>query len=344
MNTRGGDLESGAESPPPAPALPMVSVLVAAWNEASQLDACLASLASLDWPDLEIFVCAGGSDDTFSVARRHVGARMHVSEQLPGQGKQAALRGLFAQSSGAVIYLTDGDTVVTDACFHAVLKPILDSEAEVVTGTYRPFAAALADPLVFYQWSIDRSVERRRSSDAEGITGANVAVTRRALLAAGGFDADVRTGTDYVLARSLRAAGCTIRFVDAAVETEYASDPALYLRRRSRWLRNTLVHGRRTGDAQEVRTSVVTAGLGFALLAGPLTFPLTGKVGAAAWGTLVGIMLRRRLIYARELAMEIRRPAPPGFTRRLPYFVVLDQAASVMSVVDAISKRRRTRW
>jgi cellulose synthase/poly-beta-1,6-N-acetylglucosamine synthase-like glycosyltransferase len=324
--------------------MPTVSVLVAAWNEEARVGACLESLVELDWPDLEVLISAGGDDGTYEAARKYASDRIVVHRQQPGQGKQAALRELFALARGNVIYLTDGDTVVPDEVFRAVVDPIIRQDADAVTGTYRPYQSDIGSPFVLYQWSIDRAVERRRGSESEGITGANVAVSRTALVACGGFDSDVKTGTDYVLARQLRAARYPIRYVDAAVETEYACRPRLYARRRSRWLRNTLLHGRRYGDRAEVRNSLVTMGIGLLVACGPLSFPLTKRWGGIAWSGLIALLLKRRIGYVHALADELHTPVPPKYYVALPILTLIDQAASVMAVADLVSRKRRLRW
>lgn len=338
---------NGEQSVPqsdPCGRYPTISVLVAAWNEANRIGDCLSALELITWPCLQVLVSAGGPDGTFDIARRHASERISVFQQLPGMGKQAALRQLFCYATGEIIYLTDGDTIVPGSTFRAVIEPILRGEAAAVTGNYRPYQDAVCAPLVFYQWSIDRAVERHRGPESEGITGANAVITRAALEKAGAFSADVKTGTDYVLARRLRSTGCTIRYVDAGVETEYAESARLFVKRRSRWLRNTFVHGLKFGDQREVRSSMITMGTGLASFAG-LPMALANKwAGGLLWGFMIGLLLSRRLSYATELAAELGIPISSEYFLRLPHLLMLDQLASVMAATDLLSTERRTRW
>jgi cellulose synthase/poly-beta-1,6-N-acetylglucosamine synthase-like glycosyltransferase len=323
---------------------PSVSVLIAAWNEAERIGDCLGALAAIGWPDLEVLVSAGGTDDTLAIARAHASDRIAVFPQRPGAGKQAALRELLAHARGEIIYLTDGDTIVPEATFRAVLAPIIAGEVQVVTGNYRPYSDSLDAPLTYYQWSIDRAVERRRGPQSEGITGANAAVTRSALDAAGGFDAVVQTGTDYWLARRLRSLGFEIRYVDAGVETEYAKSADLYSRRRSRWLRNTFLHGRRLGDRAEVRSSLIAMGIGAATIGGPITLKVNKWLGSAAWCSLVAMLLMRRVAYANALEVEFQCAKPANYFIRLPFLTVLEQLSSVKAAVDIVDRKRHARW
>jgi cellulose synthase/poly-beta-1,6-N-acetylglucosamine synthase-like glycosyltransferase len=323
---------------------PGVSVLVAAWNEADRIGACLAALDSISWPRLQILVSAGGNDRTYEIACKFSSDRISIFPQQAGVGKQAALRELLTHATSEIIYLTDGDTLVPEATLQAVIQPIIQGETQVVTGNYRPYEDLVDSPLVFYQWSIDRAVERQRGRESEGITGANAAVTRAALDASGGFSSDVSTGTDYWLARQLRANEFDIRYVDAGVETEYADSPRLYTQRRSRWLRNTFLHGRYLGHREEVRNSLVTMGIGTVVIGGPILMAVNKGLVGAVWGGLVTILLKRRVRYASDLARERNSSLPSGYMIRLPYLILLDQLASALAAIDLVNRRRRHRW
>src|SRR5579859_460989 len=95
--------------PPILTRLPRISVLVAAWNEAAMIEAHLHSFQALSYPDIELILCAGGSDDTLRRARQAAGRAVHILEQQAGEGKQQALARCAALASGEIIYLTDAD-------------------------------------------------------------------------------------------------------------------------------------------------------------------------------------------------------------------------------------------
>src|SRR5437868_2936186 len=60
---------------------PKVSVLVAAWNEAAIIGRFLESLLASPYPELEIIICAGGSDQTLEIARRYLCKKVTIIEQ-----------------------------------------------------------------------------------------------------------------------------------------------------------------------------------------------------------------------------------------------------------------------
>ena len=324
--------------------LPLVSVLVPAWNEADRIGDCFESLLAIDWPNLEILVSAGGSDGTFEAASRFAGDRVLVIRQRPGQGKQAALRELFALSRGDVIYLTDGDCVVPSATFRAVVAPIIDREVDAVSGTYRPYRNALSIPLVFYQWSIEWAGRWRMGGETDGLCGANAAVSRLALAAAGGFRADVPIGTDVHLSRLLHLSGFHVSHIEAQVETEYPACLPAFVRRQSRWLRNGLVHGLHFRDRAFISTAMRSMAVGTAIVTFPLTWPVTRRWGILAWAAVFGWLIQRRITYARRLSTDLALAVPPSFLVRLPVFTLIDIASWMLAPLHFASRTRRTRW
>lgn len=226
--------------------LPSVSVLLPAWNDEQMVGRCLESLLAIDWPNLEIIVCAGGQDNTLAVARRYEGERVTVFEQHFGEGKQVALRHCFARSIGDIIYLTDADCVVPDETFSAIMGPITDGCEQVVTGDSEPFHDLMRYSIVQYQHHLDVVSSRHLGDYTVGLHGRNTILARDVVEAAGAFTWAAPTGTDYSLAEELHRIGVRIRHIsNANVLTEYPTTLQGYVRQRSRWLRNLVLLGAR---------------------------------------------------------------------------------------------------
>ncbi|HEX7103700.1 MAG TPA: glycosyltransferase family 2 protein [Nitrolancea sp.] len=323
--------------------LPSVSVLLPAWNERGMIERCLKSLVALDWPDLEIIVCAGGRDGTLQHALRFERDNVLVLAQRPGEGKQVALRRCFECSSGEIIYLTDADCVVSFETFAAVIEPIVNGDVVAATGTSRPYEEQLSDPFAFYQWSILRAVDSRRNAESSGLLGRNCAIQRDALIAAGAFSAPVPIGTDYHLARQLRLNGNAIRYVPVAVESDYPTSPRAVIRQQSRWLRNIFLHGRRSGDRAELRACARTVAIGTGFLLWPLSWRWTRRPGVALWFAFYAELIARRLRHARAVTAETGTAMPDGFLVRLPWLTLIDIVSWASPLWDA-APRRRLRW
>ena len=112
----GSRSEPQHEPPPGAPRLPLSAVLITL-NAASQLEACLASLA---FADEIVVVDAGSTDATMDIARRH-GARVITKEWLGfGAQKQFAVE----QAAHDWVLCVDADERVTPALQASIAKTL----------------------------------------------------------------------------------------------------------------------------------------------------------------------------------------------------------------------------
>jgi hypothetical protein len=210
-----------------------------------------------------------------------------VLEQAPGEGKQRSLQRCLDQASGEVIFLTDADCLLDDDSFERTLEPLLCAGEQVATGASRPLAQQLLHPFVVHQWCTDLYVQAHQAEWSNGLLGRNCALRRDVLEGMGGFVAEVRTGTDYYLAKLLLQAGRRIRYVrDSVMATRYPETVRTYWRKQSRWVRNLMVHGPTFGVLAEVRQAQRTGMVGLAMLGLPLAAALAAALGvrsAAGW-------------------------------------------------------------
>jgi glycosyltransferase involved in cell wall biosynthesis len=326
---------------------PLVSVLLPAWNEAGTLGRCLDSLLAIQALCLEVIVCAGGTDDSARIARQysncHIG-RIVSLEQQPGEGKQRALRRCFELSRGEIIYLTDADCIVPRKTLQQLVAEITAGRADATTGPAHPFPEQRDQPWVRHQWATTRAVDRTRALASTGILGRNCAVSREAIEAAGAFLEQVRIGTDYHFAKELLKAGRSIHYVDAPVHTRYASSFGPYQRQQSRWIRNILIHGRRFGAADEIRSVARTIALGAALLAWPLTWRWTRLPGVLLWLAPLAWMTRVRVRHIRSLEAEFDLPPATELVPVAALFSIADLIVWARPLFDYLISRRRFRW
>lgn len=212
--------------PPLAPGAPepagTVSVVVPARDEAQRLGPCLAGLATAD---VELIVVDDRSTDDTAAIARAAGARVVAGTELPDgwAGKTWALeQGLRAATGDWVVFL-DADTRPGPGLIAALVQAaapydlltaaprfVCDGAAERLLHP----AMAATIPYRFGPTDVEGWQPRPRRAMANG----QCAVVRRAaFLHAGGWER-VRghLTEDVALARSLRAEGARIGFVDAA--------------------------------------------------------------------------------------------------------------------------------
>jgi glycosyltransferase involved in cell wall biosynthesis len=326
-----------------------VTILVAAWNEAAMIEEHVSSVLRLRYPRLQYVLCAGGPDGTFELASQFARPGVVVVEQRAGEGKQAALRRALSLATGDVIFMTDADCLLDDASVERTLAPILDGEAEASTGGSQPLPRQQERSLLaLYHWAGDRYVACRSGDTAAGLLGRNCAVTRSALERTGGFRADVPTGTDYHLAKSLIAAGIPIRHVgSSAVPSRYSESIRPYARQQRRWLRNVVILGGRFGARDDVRQAALTSCIGLATLFAPLTAVALGRSVLAAWLVVVIRGAASKVRYVDFAVRVDERPdLAPSTARRLAAvpLTIVELAVWSLPLLDYLIPARRSTW
>ncbi|MBV8492225.1 MAG: glycosyltransferase [Alphaproteobacteria bacterium] len=202
--------------PPPLLRYPRVSVVVCSYNAERTMEACLASLETLDYPDYEVIVVNDGSTDgTLEIAERFPFCRI-ISQ--PNMGLSAARNVGAGAATGEIVAYTDSDCVADpDWLTYLVAKMETSNLAACGGPNFPPPEESLVPAAVAVSPGGPTHV---LISDevAEHIAGCNMAFRRHALLALGGFDPLYRAaGDDVDICWRFQDAGYTIGFSAAAV-------------------------------------------------------------------------------------------------------------------------------
>jgi cellulose synthase/poly-beta-1,6-N-acetylglucosamine synthase-like glycosyltransferase len=325
-------------------ACPRVSVLVAAWNEGELIAQHIRCLLALRYPNKELVLCAGGRDQTYPIASSYAGENVIVLQQRPGEGKQKALQRCLEVSSGAIIFLTDADSFVDDAAFEQTIAPLVVDSEVAATGDIRPYPQHQTDPFVLQNWFISLYDQAQIGKYIEGVRGANAAIERGALEAAGGFAMPVKTGTDYYLAKQLLARNYRIRHVNSQVVSEFSRSLKTHYIRQSRWLRNVVLHGWRFGAYGEALRCLLPSAIGVFMWLGLLLAIWPGGVFLSGWLLILlhSLFSRVRYMWVGERLAGVRYPRR-GFLL-LPVFLWIDYTIWALTLLDYLYPRGRGRW
>jgi glycosyltransferase involved in cell wall biosynthesis len=118
---------------------PLVSVLVAAFNEEDTVETVVRRVADLPFRSEIVVVDDGSVDGTRALLER-----LEAEEEVPGlrvlahernRGKGAAVRTAIDASRGDVVVIQDADLEYDPRDLPGLLAPILDGHADVVFGT-----------------------------------------------------------------------------------------------------------------------------------------------------------------------------------------------------------------
>jgi len=116
-----------------------LSIVIPVYNEQDRIGKTLDKVRNADTLGLEkevVVVDDGSTDTTREVLARHEGQPgLRILYQERNQGKSAALRRGFAEVTGEITLVQDADLEYDPVDYPALLKPILDGQADVVYGS-----------------------------------------------------------------------------------------------------------------------------------------------------------------------------------------------------------------
>ncbi len=216
--------------PPRLERPPRVSVVVCAYNAERTMDACLASLRTLNYPDYEVIVVNDGSTDrTLEIAERHAeayradprGPRLVIISQ-ENRGLSVARNVGAEAATGEIVAYTDSDCVPDpDWLAFLVYKFVRNGFVAVGGPNFPPPEPSLVPAAVAVSPGGPMHV-LLDDEVAEHIPGCNMAFTRKALLEVNGFDpAYTAAGDDVDFCWRLQNRGYTIGFSAAATVWHY---------------------------------------------------------------------------------------------------------------------------
>ncbi|MCC6850455.1 MAG: glycosyltransferase [Deltaproteobacteria bacterium] len=178
-----------APLPPALRQYPKVSVVICAYDAERTMDACLASLERIRYPNYDVVIVNDGSRDaTRAIAERYVATRPHLFTLVnqPNKGLSVARNVGMEAASGDIVAYTDSDCVVDrdwltylvykfQAGFVAVGGPNFPPPEDSAIAAY--VAASPGGPTHVLL----------NDEVAEHIPGCNMAFRKRALAEVGGF-------------------------------------------------------------------------------------------------------------------------------------------------------------
>jgi GT2 family glycosyltransferase len=200
---------------------PRVSVVVASYNGAATLKACLESLRNLNYPDYEVILVDDGStDSTPQLAGQFPNIRSF--RHHTNLGLSVARNTGIAAATGDIVAFTDADCRADEDWLYYLVADLVTGEFAGVGGPNllppddSPTAAAV---MVSPGGPAHVMLTDR---EAEHIPGCNMAFRKSALEAIGGFDHIFRrAGDDVDICWRLQQAGFKIGFSPAAFVWHY---------------------------------------------------------------------------------------------------------------------------
>ncbi len=201
---------------PPKPArIPMVSVVICAYNAERTMRPCLESLRKLDYPNYEVVIVDDGSRDrTAEIAMDFPEFRLI---RQPNKGLSVARNVGLRAARGEVVAYTDSDCVVDPHWLTLMMRAMVEGNLDACGGpNYAPHEDGRVEACVAASPGAPCHVLASHDR-AEHLAGCNMVFTKAALETVGGFDPQFTSaGDDVDICWRMLDAGLKLGFCPAA--------------------------------------------------------------------------------------------------------------------------------
>jgi len=343
--------------------LPVISIVVAAYQEEAHIAAKIQNCAALDYPRdrLEVIIaCDGCRDATAAVARAAANAwwvgelDIKVFDFPVNRGKVATLNDAVALARGEVVVATDASALLSVDGMRRIADWFSDPVVGVVCGTYALLDQPSAGEAAY--WRMQTGVLRREGRIAAPL-GAHGAGYAFRMTAWSMLPADT-INDDFILPSRIIAQGYRGVYDDqiVALEMEPSNDEQSF-RRRVRISAGNMQQLLRSGDLIDFRRPA----LAWLFLSGKGLRPIMPFMMIAAWGaSLAAAWMGSALfafLWAGQTVGYLLGAIAPVLRRRLPtrlailgralqtlQYLVWGHAAGLCGALRYLGGLERGRW
>jgi cellulose synthase/poly-beta-1,6-N-acetylglucosamine synthase-like glycosyltransferase len=224
---------------------PYLTVVVPAYNEASDIRKTLESIVSANYPGKKeiIVVDDGSTDGTPDIVKNFMKSCKSVKLIRTGHvGKAKAVNAAIRRARGEIVAVLDADTEIDRSALIEIVKPFSTKNVAAVSTTVR--VKSTSNPLTWLQ-EFEYAISSGWRFVADNAKGSCVvpgfcAFRKSMLLDIGGMKGDTAV-EDYDICMYLKKAGYHIKMAPKAIA--YTVVPKTFrglLRQRFRWARGTL--------------------------------------------------------------------------------------------------------
>ncbi|MFC6601732.1 glycosyltransferase [Ectobacillus funiculus] len=225
---------------------PLVSVIIAAYNEEKVISRTVQSILKSDYQHYEIIVVDDGSQDrTFAIVSENFSSneRVHLIRKKNG-GKSSALNRGIQKAKGDIIIAIDADTIISHKAMSLLVRHFIDKKVAAVSGNMR--VGNMRNLLTISQhieYVTGFNLEKRAFSFLNCVTvvpGAIGAWRKQVILECGGFTDDtLAEDTDMTLRILCQGYRVAIE-ENAYAYTEAPEGIRGFFKQRYRWTYGTL--------------------------------------------------------------------------------------------------------
>ena len=224
-------------APPKQPIEPSVSLLVAAYNEATVIADKIRNSLALDYPaeKLEIVVASDGSQDaTVDIVRSfeaESGGRVRLVNYPQNRGKMAVLNDAIRELRGDIVAFSDATSMLAPDSLRILVQSFSDPHVGAASGVYRLLKQDQAQlgpqEDIYWKYETFLKVQEARLGAFTGAHGSLFAI-RRALYP---FPSANTINDDFTIPMRILERGYRVAYEPAAVAFEEAHEMEGFSRR-----------------------------------------------------------------------------------------------------------------
>jgi glycosyltransferase involved in cell wall biosynthesis len=170
-----------------------ISVILTAYNEASEIEATLDALAAA-FPGAPVWVADDGSTDATALLARRAGARVVRSERMIGKGGAAttAAREAFRLARADIFILCDGDLAESAGRLGALADAVRRGETDMAVAVFATrVGGGVGLAVAFARWAIRRRCGLELRAPISGQRALRAGVLADVLPFAAGFGMEI---------------------------------------------------------------------------------------------------------------------------------------------------------
>jgi len=225
--------------------LPLINIIIPAWKEGKIFDGCLSRLKNLSYPEVNIIVNAGGSEETIEIANSYKKYdNFTILYQKTGGGKLKAINDCLNQVNKGIVILIDADAYLTDDMLLKMIFPLTNLNENVVSVSSKIHESVENKDLAKYLYINRNTHFKRKPSKYVHWVGPNSVIKYQVIKAIGKFTEKRLTDDGYSIGLDVISKGFRISYINKyRVESFNYPDKIInYIRQNLRWLENDLFY------------------------------------------------------------------------------------------------------
>ncbi len=224
--------------------IPLVTIIVPAWNEGNFFKECLESITKLKYPKLNVIVNAGGNQKTLEIANSYKTKENFRIIYQEGGGKIKALNECLTLISEGLVYMVDADVLFTDEILLRIIYPLVNLDEYVSISEYRPLPSQQKNDFVIYLKKTHHSYYKSKFQRYyHALSGANSCVKYEVIDKIGTFSESSFIAEDLSRGMDILNIGYRIQMVadDRSLIYSYVAEKMkVFFHQRTRWMQNSL--------------------------------------------------------------------------------------------------------